>query len=143
MPELIFDTTDTRPVLIPGYKNLHDRGLITRLEADGNYTWLHLTDKPVPLLVSQTLNYFVPLLPDFIRIHKSTLINPDYVREVIDEGSKQLQLVLADGTVSEVSRRRISETKARLFHYQYDGSKRIWMMGLPTRPRPSWRKPAQ
>lgn len=50
-------------------------------EADDNFTKFHLKEAKQPLLISKTLKYFEDILPDhkFIRIHRSSLINIDYV----------------------------------------------------------------
>ncbi|MEP2026405.1 MAG: LytTR family DNA-binding domain-containing protein [Reichenbachiella sp.] len=50
-------------------------------EADDNFTKFHLKGTQKPLLISKTLKYFEDLLPStkFVRIHRSSLINTDYV----------------------------------------------------------------
>ena len=115
-------------IRLPGFKKPVDSQLIHRLAGDGNYTRLFLSTQTAPVLVSQTLNYFTGILPGFLRVHKSGLINPNSVRAVLEEKSRQLQLVLVDVTIIDVSRRRVSEVKASLFHYQYDRTKRIWLI---------------
>ncbi|MEO9806096.1 MAG: LytTR family DNA-binding domain-containing protein [Reichenbachiella sp.] len=49
-------------------------------EADDNFTKFHLKDGK-PLLISKTLKHFEEMLPKtkFVRIHRSSLINTDYV----------------------------------------------------------------
>ena len=49
-------------------------------EADDNFTRFHLQDAQ-PLLISKTLKHFEEMLPKtkFVRIHRSSLINTDYV----------------------------------------------------------------
>lgn len=110
---------------IPGYKQVQDSRFILRLEGDGNYTRLYLANKTKPLIISQNLRYFEVLLPRFLRIHKSALVNPDYVREVVDKGCKQMKLVLMDGTLVAVARRRIIQTKASLLNCLYDAKTSI------------------
>ncbi|MEP3389661.1 MAG: LytTR family DNA-binding domain-containing protein [Reichenbachiella sp.] len=50
-------------------------------EADDNFTKFHLKDVIKPLLISKTLKHFENMLPTnkFVRIHRSSLINTDYV----------------------------------------------------------------
>lgn len=50
-------------------------------EAADNFTRFHLDGNPTPLLICRTLKYFEGILKDhrFLRIHRSYLINPDYV----------------------------------------------------------------
>ncbi|MEP1781461.1 LytTR family DNA-binding domain-containing protein [Reichenbachiella sp.] len=49
-------------------------------EADDNFTKFHLKEAK-PLLISKTLKHFEEMLPKtkFVRIHRSSLINTDYV----------------------------------------------------------------
>lgn len=50
-------------------------------EAADNFTRFHLEGESSPLLICRTLKYFDDILKDhrFLRIHRSHLINPDYV----------------------------------------------------------------
>ena len=68
-----------------------------------------MQDKPSPLLVSKTLKYFEEQLPDFIRLNKSFIINPFFVKETIKKGPKLLFIELSTGLVLTVSRRRIDK----------------------------------
>lgn len=99
---------------IPGYRHLQNRQHISRLEGIGNYTLIHVSNDPKPLMVSQTLKRFEQHFPNFLRISKSVLVNPRYVERVIKENSKVLHLELNNGLCLLVSRRRIPETLARL-----------------------------
>ena len=99
---------------IPGYRKFQHRQLISRLEGNGNYTIVHVQGDQKPLLVSQTLKRFESYLPHFIRINKSALVNPTYVDQVIRKGAKVLYIKLIDGHCLLVSRRRITQTLARL-----------------------------
>ena len=40
----------------------------------------------------------------FARIHRSTIVNIDFVREIIAEGNGEYTVVLADGTALRMSR---------------------------------------
>lgn len=51
---------------------------ILYLAGDGNYTHVYFVDAPKQLY-AKTLAYFALHLPTFVRIHKSYLVNPDYV----------------------------------------------------------------
>ena len=101
-------------VRIPGYKRVQDPRSIMWLEGTGNYTYIHLASHGHPLLVSMTLKYFEDMLPRFLRVSKSSLVNPLYIDEIVKLTPKALQLLLKDGTTISVSRRRISETIALL-----------------------------
>ena len=102
------------PLRIPGYRRLKNAELIIRLEGNGNYTILHLRDEAKPLLVSQTLKRFEEHLPHFIRISRSTIINPHYAKQIIQEDAKVIYIKLTNGLCLLVSRRRIVDTLARL-----------------------------
>lgn len=79
---------------------------IIRLEGESNYTRFFFSNHK-PVLVSKTLKEYEDLLlsHDFIRVHKSFLINRRYVEQVEKGGS----LRLSDGTLLPVSRRRKEE----------------------------------
>lgn len=77
---------------------------ILRLEADKNYTAIHLIGKR-PFLASKTLKHFDEMLAEFnfIRTHKSHLVNPKYIKQVTHNNQF---LLLSDGSRIEISRRK-------------------------------------
>ena len=99
---------------IPAHRPIQDTQLIVRLEGAGNYTIIHLLGNPKPLLVSQTLKRFETQLPHFIRVSKSSLVNPTHIQRIIKEVDKSVWLLLADGVRIAVARRRTLDTLARL-----------------------------
>lgn len=76
---------------------------IVRCEADSNYTKVFLKNNQ-HVLVPKTLSYFEEQLQGFhfFRVHKSHLINTDYVKEIKTDGSVTLsdnhQVVVAQRT---------------------------------------------
>jgi two-component system LytT family response regulator len=81
---------------------------IIHLEATGNYTNIHLTEGK-PLLASKTLKEFEEILPNdqFFRIHNASLVNLSAIKKYNKgEGG---QVVLLNGTVLDVARRRKDE----------------------------------
>jgi two-component system LytT family response regulator len=79
---------------------------VVRLEADSNYTTVHLSDKR-SLLVSKSLKEFEKSfegIEHFTRIHKSHLININYVKNfsTIDGGF----VSMSDGSSFPVSKRK-------------------------------------
>lgn len=82
------------------YVQLED---IIRLQAERNYTRLYFV-KGKNFLSSKTLAEYEKILRDsgFIRVHRSHLINPQYV----DSYEKQGMVKLKDGCEIEVSRRK-------------------------------------
>ena len=103
----------------PADKNLvlinHSKGFtlvdfkdIVWLEANDNYTNLFLTG-PKKIIASKTLKEFELILPttEFFRIHRSALINVNFVKEYSNnEGG---EVILSDGTHVQVSKARIQE----------------------------------
>jgi two-component system, LytTR family, response regulator len=87
---------------------------IIRCEANGNYTIFYMKTRQ-PLLVSRTLKEFDEILSSmrFLRVHKSHLINLDYVERFLP---KENQVVMKDGSVAEVSRRRRDYFLSHLFN---------------------------
>jgi len=78
---------------------------IVYCEGDQNYTKIHLVSRKC-ILVSKTLKYIEELLPSevFIRIHKTYLLNLNYVEKYIrTDGHK---VILDDGTRLDIANRR-------------------------------------
>lgn len=86
---------------------------IIRCEADGNYTKFYLKDKK-PMLASRTLKEFDEILSgqQFIRVSRADLVNKKYVTSL----SGDHELILADNSMVEVSRRRWDEVKRQLMN---------------------------
>lgn len=78
---------------------------ITRCESDSNYTYIHLNSGQKHL-VSRTLREVEEMIgnPQFIRIHKSHLVNMNFVQRYIR--GKDGYLILEDGTSVPVSRNK-------------------------------------
>jgi DNA-binding LytR/AlgR family response regulator len=82
------------------------------IEADGYYAGLH-TDAG-KFLIRESLNALsAKLAPDsFIRVHRSTIVNLDYVKSYGSDDSDGWSVTLADGTrrrVSRSGRRRLKD----------------------------------
>ncbi|MES1225373.1 MAG: LytTR family DNA-binding domain-containing protein, partial [Bacteroidota bacterium] len=85
---------------------------IIRCEADLNYTKFILTEGK-SFLSSKTLKEYEDLLaihPNFIRVHRSHLVNVDYILKFKNEGL----LVLKDESAIPISRRRKEEVTKKL-----------------------------
>jgi two-component system LytT family response regulator len=65
---------------------------IIRCDADSNYTKVFLTDSRT-ITVAKTLKYFEENLPPskFFRVHKSHLINIDFIEEIKNDGTLTLK----------------------------------------------------
>lgn len=81
---------------------------ILYLEAESNYTSIHLKDE-ARILVAKTLKDFEDLLPPihFFRIHHSFIINKNHMRKYLkgDGG----QVLMSNGKTIDVSRRKKEE----------------------------------
>ncbi len=81
---------------------------IIRLEADGNYTRIFLINKKM-IIASKTLKEFDEILSDydFIRVHRTHLVNKKFVKRYLNERF----VILQDETSVEVSRRKSEDVK--------------------------------
>lgn len=88
---------------------IHD---ILRLEADRNYTIIHLRGKR-PFIASKTLKHFEETLEKFrfVRTHKSHLVNLDHIVRISNNNEF---IILSDGSRIEVSRRKKEEVQQQL-----------------------------
>lgn len=81
---------------------------IVWLEASDNYTNLYINGSK-KIVASKTLKEFEAILPTnvFFRIHRSSLINIDYIKEY--SNSEGGTIIMADGTQIQVSKARSQE----------------------------------
>ncbi|GAB2546155.1 LytTR family DNA-binding domain-containing protein [Spirosoma aerophilum] len=92
--------------------SLHKPSIVW-LEGDGNYSRIHLADGRYESL-PYTLKILEEKLPAFVRIHKSSLVNPIYIQEIRNWGQKSYYLKLTSGQVLVVSSKRVSELEKNL-----------------------------
>lgn len=102
--------SENQSLIIPtrqGEKNL-TVNQIMRCEADSNYTHFFLNDSKT-FTASRTLKEYEQILSEheFVRVHKSHIVNKNYVEGITQE----LQVVMKDKTLIEISRRRFAEVK--------------------------------
>jgi len=62
------------------------------IESEGNYLKIHLKEKSY--LHRQTLHSIVDILPDFLRVHRSLLLNPNYISSVKYAGNNQYNFLM-------------------------------------------------
>jgi two-component system LytT family response regulator len=81
---------------------------IMYLEADSNYTIIHLSGLN-KIVATRTLGDFEKILsvPEFFRIHKSTIINMNFLKAYSSYQGDFIEL--SDGTSLSISRRRLNE----------------------------------
>jgi len=96
--------------------NIIETGHIIYLEADGNYTTFHLHNAR-PLLVSRPIREFEAIFDPrrFVRIHKSHLINLEYLEQYVSKDASYV--LLTGGYHVEVSRRRAPLLFSRLTEF--------------------------
>ncbi|MCE2962943.1 MAG: LytR/AlgR family response regulator transcription factor [Chitinophagales bacterium] len=96
------------------FENLSD---IQALTAEKNYTDIHCLNKK-KYTTSKNLGFYEELLltnNNFIRIHHSTIVNLDHIRELRQsKNSHSAEVLLAEGLEFTVSARRLAELKSRL-----------------------------
>jgi two-component system LytT family response regulator len=89
---------------------------IIYIEADSNYSIFHLKNGG-KLVISKPLKEFEDILDseDFARIHKSALINLNYVNSYSNKHG--LEVILENNTTLPVSRRRSAEFQEKVREY--------------------------
>lgn len=85
---------------------------IVWLEGEANYTRVHYQDGTF-ILVTQPLHWFEYHL-NFIRVHRSAIVNPTYVLEFEQKKGRSGWVRLVDGTLVPVSRDRLDNTATQL-----------------------------
>lgn len=81
--------------------------LIAYFSGANNYSWLYFRNGEKRLL-AKPISYLETKLPDFIRVHKTILVNPSYVKSLHQPPRQKMagEIRLDTGEVFPVSRRR-------------------------------------
>ncbi|WP_129713623.1 LytTR family DNA-binding domain-containing protein [Pedobacter sp. SYP-B3415] len=89
---------------------------IVHIEADSNYSVFNLVNLE-KITVSKVLREYEELLPDtrFVRVHKSSIVNLDFVKEFHSRNG--LQIILKNGDAINVSRRRAPDFLEKIKSY--------------------------
>lgn len=99
-------------IQLPGFRHPTLIQSIVWLEGEANYTKVHCLDG-TSKLISQPLLWFERAL-DFIRVHKSAIVNPRYIVDFGQKRSRVGWVVLTTGLVLRVSRSRLDHTARQL-----------------------------
>ncbi|MEO6000681.1 MAG: LytTR family DNA-binding domain-containing protein [Chitinophagaceae bacterium] len=107
---LVSRKNDLERIVLPSFEGLHFIELrnIIYLEAESNYTFIHLVTDP-KLTISKTLKDFEELLPQntFLRIHRSHMINKNHISKYLrSEGG---QVMMSNGVLLYVAKRKKDE----------------------------------
>jgi len=89
--------------------------LISYFSGANNYCWLHYLDGQKKLL-AKPISHLETLLPDFVRVHKTILINPACVQSLHQPPRPKMsgEIRLTTGDVFPISRRRWPDVVAAL-----------------------------
>ena len=111
-PDAAADPDESVPVELAGVTRFVRRSRVHFVEAQGDYARLHTADGSH--LVRMSLATLEQRWPEFVRIHRSTLVSLASVRELrMDDGRCTVRL---DGVELVVSRRHTRELRERLLH---------------------------
>ena len=81
---------------------------IVYIKGDENYAWLHWKSGS-PALSSRCLKSWQKETPNFWRIHKGYLVNPDFIDTSKVPSKKDPYIQLVTGLILPVARRRVVE----------------------------------
>lgn len=126
LAENLSERSEIRKLSLPngqGGYTMVDFDDIINIEADSNYSVFYLANRE-KITVARVLKEYEEILPDskFVRIHKSTIINLDYLKEYNSKNG--LEVALKNGVKIAVSRRRASEFAEKVKTYtKFKGDK--------------------
>lgn len=90
-----------------------DAARIIRIQADGNYSVIHL-DNNQRVLMALTLMEYQRQLPGFVRVHRRHLINPAFVVRMHYHGVNNCFLEMPQSQLIQVSKHRLTG------HFRHD-----------------------
>lgn len=108
-PSAQFEQLQTH-VHIGGYMHVYARDILY-CEGDSNYSHIHFANGRRQIMVANTLGTLETRLSGrgFIRVNRSALVNPDYIR-----GYDKFEIELLDGSVLPIARRRRTDVRNQL-----------------------------
>ncbi|OIN59782.1 hypothetical protein BLX24_07960 [Arsenicibacter rosenii] len=78
------------------------------MEGDINYSWVYLTDG-TRLVQGKCLKMMQQAVPGFIRIHKSHLVNPQFIHRCMVPRGREGEIIMRSGLTLPVAKRRGKE----------------------------------
>ncbi len=110
-------TEDQLVVKVDGAIHLVEKCAVGFIEAYDYYVKIHLTDKSYMLRTSmKSMENLLHSNQQFIRTHKSFIVNRNYVDKLVKVRPNEYELVLKNGTHTKVSRAKIRMIKEWLMH---------------------------
>lgn len=106
-------------IQLPGVRHSLLVDSIVWLEGEANYTRVHCLDGSYKM-ITQPLLWFERKL-GFVRIHRSAIVNPQFIAEFWQKKSRAGWVKLTNGQTLPVSRSRLEATAA-----QFSVSERAW-----------------
>ncbi len=105
--ERIFVKTGTRIDVVPITDIVH-------IQAEDDY--VEIVTKEKKYLKKETMNYLEKALPTqmFIRVHRSSIVNVNYILKLERYGKESYIVILKDGSKVNVSKSRVKELKEQL-----------------------------
>ncbi len=87
---------------------------IIHINADDDYVEIITAEKKY--LKKETMNYLEKNLPEeiFIRVHRSSIINTNFIEKLERYGKESYLVILKDGSKVNVSKSRVKELKSQL-----------------------------
>ena len=87
---------------------------IIHIEAEDDYVEIFTADKKY--LKKETMNYLEKSLSKetFVRVHRSSIINTNYIQKLERYGKESYVVILNDGSKVNVSKSRVKELKEQL-----------------------------
>ena len=100
-----------------------------------NYCWIYFRNGEKKLL-SKPISYLESKLPDFVRVHKTILLNPAYVKRLDQPPNNKMagKVQLDSGEVFPISRRRWPQVNDSLQSRLAQGSSIDELVNLPGAP---------
>ncbi|MVM33592.1 LytTR family transcriptional regulator [Spirosoma sp. HMF4905] len=83
------------------------------LTGDVNYCTVYLLNGKT-VLTSRTLKWYNDRWPQFMRVHKGSLVNPEQIHSCVVVSSIVAHLIMRNGARLPIGRRRISEVVEQL-----------------------------
>lgn len=108
---LPFSEVHALPISLNGKRSLVSFRNILRLEADRNYTWIHLADGTKALSCRNLSNLQDNLPEDFVRVGRSHLVNRHFLLGISD---KSKELSLPDDSRIPIPRRNAKRIRQKL-----------------------------